>query len=379
MANLDLGEIRGQLDEIDSNIAADLEKRMELCKKVAEYKISVGKQVLDKEREEHKLCAVEALAENDFMRQCNRDLFSQIMAMSRRLQYGCIGAQNKSEDMYGFEKVDEIPRDNIKVVYQGVEGAYSQAAMWQYFGEEVDSYNVELWRDAMEDVKNKKADYGVFPIENSTAGSVSDINDLLIEYDNYIVGEVELKISHALLGLEASSLSDIKKIYSHPQALMQSQSFLNSNRDWQQISVKNTAGAAKKVLDDNDVSQAAVASKYAAKVYGLKVLQEGITDTDVNSTRFIVVSKKKIYEKSANKISICFTLPNKSGSLYNTLGDFVYNHLNMTKIESRPIKNQKWAYNFFVDFEGSLDDLKVKNALYAIEQEASSFKLLGNY
>ena len=160
---------------------------------------------------------------------------------------------------------------------------------------------------------------------------------------------------------------------------MQSQSFLNSNRDWQQISVKNTAGAAKKVLDDNDVSQAAVASKYAAKVYGLKVLQEGITDTDVNSTRFIVVSKKKIYEKSANKISICFTLPNKSGSLYNTLGDFVYNHLNMTKIESRPIKNQKWAYNFFVDFEGSLDDLKVKNALYAIEQEASSFKLLGNY
>ena len=378
MAELDLGEIRAKLDDIDKKISDIFEERMNLYKKVAEYKISVGKRVFDKERENQKLDAVENLAANDFMKQCNRDLFGQIMAMSRRLQYGCVSEHEKS-DLYGFKKVDSIPKDNIRVVYQGVEGAYSQAAMWQYFGHDVDAYNVELWRDAMEDVKNGKADYGVFPIENSTAGSVNDVNDLLIEYDNYIVGEVVLKISHALLGLEDSDISDIKKIYSHPQALMQSQAFLNSNRKWQQISMKNTAGAAKKVLEDNDITQAAVASVYAAKVYGLKVLKECITDTDVNATRFIVVANKKIYEKNANKISICFTLPNESGTLYNILGNFVYNHLNMTKIESHPTKNERWAYNFFVDFEGSLEDMKVKNALYAIENEASSFKLLGNY
>ena len=183
MAELDLGEIRAKLDDIDKKISDTFEERMNLCKKVAEYKISVGKQVFDKERENQKLDAVENLAANDFMKQCNRDLFGQIMAMSRRLQYGCVSEYEKS-DLYGFKKVDSIPKDNIRVVYQGVEGAYSQAAMWQYFGHDVDAYNVELWRDAMEDVKNGKADYGVFPIENSTAGSVNDVNDFCIRKTN---------------------------------------------------------------------------------------------------------------------------------------------------------------------------------------------------
>ncbi len=156
MAELDLGEIRAKLDDIDKKISDTFEERMNLCKKVAEYKISVGKRVFDKERENQKLDAVENLAANDFMKQCNRDLFGQIMAMSRRLQYGCVSEHEKS-DLYGFKKVDSIPKDNIRVVYQGVEGAYSQAAMWQYFGHDVDAYNVELWRDAMEDVKNGKA------------------------------------------------------------------------------------------------------------------------------------------------------------------------------------------------------------------------------
>lgn len=377
MEKLDLGEIRQRLDEIDENLSWLLERRMELCKQVAEYKISIGKPVLDKEREKQKLEQVEGLATNDFMKKCNVDFFTQVMAMSRRLQYGCMLQEH--EDSFGFERVPSIPRSGVKVVFQGVEGAYSQAAMWKYFGEDVDSYNVELWRDAMEEVKAGRADYGVLPIENSTAGSVSDVNDLLMEYDNYIVGEVELKISHALLGVEGSSLKDVKKIYSHPQALMQSQSFLNSHRDWQLISMKNTAGAAKKVLEDNNPSHAAVASIYAAKVYGLKVLQEGITDTDVNATRFIVVSNRRIYEDAAGKISVCFSLPNESGSLYTILGNFIYNHLNMTKIESRPKKNERWSYNFFVDFEGRLEDAAVKNALRAIEQEAEDFKLLGNY
>lgn len=380
MEQLNLGEIRNDLDKIDKQIVELLKDRMDLCEKVAKYKISVGKPVLDKEREKQKINAVAQLADTEFMKQCNRDLFEQIMSMSRRLQYGCVRkAKELSENIYGFEGVDEINKDDIKVVYQGVEGAYSQAAMWNYFSEEVNSYNVESWRDAMEDITNNKADFGVFPIENSTAGSICDVYDLLTEYDNYIVGEVELKINHALLGLPSAELSQIKKIYSHPQALMQSAGFLNSNRSWQQISLKNTAVAAKKVLEDKDVSQAAIASEYAAKVYGLKVLHKEINDEDVNATRFIVVSNKKIYRKAANKISVSFGLLNESGSLYKTLGNIVYNNLNMIKIESRPVRNEKWAYRFFVDFEGSLEDDAVKNALLAIQQESTNFKVLGNY
>lgn len=384
MAQLDLGEIRNELDKIDTNMAELLDKRMQLCEKVAEYKISIGKKVLDKEREKQKLEAIANLAEDEFMKQSNVDLFSQIMAMSRRLQYGIIrennsGQKNDEEtNIYGFDKVASISTNDVKVVYQGVEGAYSQAAMWQYFGEDVNAYNVESWREAMEDVTSGKADYGVFPIENSTAGSICDVYDLLTEYDNYIVGEVELKISHALLGLPDSNIENITKIYSHPQALMQSAAFLNSN-NWQQISMINTAVAAKKVLEDKDISQAAVASEYAAKLYGLKVLKKSINDEDVNATRFIIVTNKKMFAEGAKKISISFGIPNESGSLYNILGNFVYNHLNMVKIESRPMKNERWAYRFFIDFEGNLSDLAVKNALFAIEQESTNFKVLGNF
>lgn len=380
MSQLDLHEIREELDIIDKQMASLLKDRMDLCGKVAEYKISIGKQVLDKEREKQKLAVISDLAEDEFMKQSNRDLFEQIMAMSRRLQYSLVRENSlNNENIYGFDAVDEIIKGGIKVVYQGVEGAYSQAAMWKYFGESVESYNVESWRAAMEDVTNGKADYGVFPIENSTAGSICDVYDLLTEYDNYIVGEVEMKISHALLGLRDSNIDDIATVYSHPQALMQSARFLNANKSWKQVSMVNTAVAAKKVLDDNDKSQAAVASEYAAKVYGLKVLKNNINDEDINTTRFIVVTHKKIFSKNSKKISVSFGIPNESGTLYNILGNFVYNHLNMIRIESRPMRNERWSYRFFIDFEGNLDDLSVKNALYAIEQESTNFKVLGNF
>ena len=219
----------------------------------------------------------------------------------------------------------------------------------------------------------------MLPIENSTAGSVTQVYDLLMEYDNYIVGEVFLKVEHALIGLSGAKISDIQKVYSHPQALMQSEGYLYRHKDWQQISVSNTAVSAKKVLEDRDITQAAIASRHAAKIYGLNILEQGIQDNNLNTTRFVIVGRDKVYLHGADKISIAFEIAHESGSLYEMLSHFIYNNLNMTKIESRPIEGRNWEYRFFLDFTGKLGDAAVKNALRGIDEEAINFKILGNY
>ena len=375
---MDLQEIRKQLDVIDHDIVDLLEERMRLTSEVAEYKIQTGKAVYDKEREEQKLEAVGSQAHSSFNSQAMREIFSQVMTISRRYQYQILAKYGQEVEM-GFHQIDSLPMKQIRVVYQGVEGAYSQAAAIQYFGEETPMYHVKTWDDTMREVEEEKADYAVLPIENSSAGAVTDNYDLLVKYHNYIVAEICVPISHVLLGTKDADILDVKTVFSHPQALMQSSVFLNEHREWKQISVENTAIAAKKVLDDQDRTQAAVASEIAGKLYGLKVLQREIQYNKNNTTRFIVVSKHPVYEKRANKVSLCFELPHVSGSLYNMLGNFIFNHVNMMKIESRPIIGRTWEYRFFVDIEGNLADAGVRNALKGIFSEASNVKILGNY
>ena len=219
----------------------------------------------------------------------------------------------------------------------------------------------------------------MLPIENSSAGEVNDIYDLLEEYENYIVGEQIIKIQHALLGVPGTKLEDIRTVFSHPQALMQCAGYLNRHPQWKQISLSNTAVAAEKAAQDGDKSQAAIAGEITAKLYGLEILEMPVNDCRFNSTRFIIVTNRKMYEKDARKVSICFELPHVSGSLYNILSHIIYNDLNMCKIESRPIPERNWEYHFFVDFEGNLDDGAVKNAIRGIAEEAVNFKILGNY
>ena len=241
------------------------------------------------------------------------------------------------------------------------------------------SYSVRTFRDAMEAIEEGAADYAVLPIENSTAGAVNEVYDLLVEFENYIVGEVIIPITHTLAGLPGTQLSELKRVYSKAEALMQTTRFLEEHSDWQQISVANTAIAAKKILDDQDRTQAAVCSAYAAKVYGLEVLEDNINDESGNCTRFIIVTNQKVFLKGAKKISICFEVPHESGSLYHLLSHFIYNDLNMSKIESRPIEGRSWEYRFFVDFEGNLEEPGVKNALRGLREESRSLKILGNY
>ncbi len=375
---IDLLELRGEIDKIDKEIVRLFEERMEICKKVAEYKIANGKKVLDRERELEKLKVLGALANNDFNRHGVQELFQQIMSMSRKLQYQLLAAEGVSGSL-PFTQVENIDKVHCRVVYQGVEGAYQHEAALQYFGKDVNIFHMESWRGCMEAIKEGMADYAVLPIENSSAGEVNDIYDLLEEYENYIVGEQILKIDHALLGVPGAKLSDIRTVYSHPQALMQCSVYLEQQEGWKQETLANTAMAAEKVAKDQDITQAAIASEEAAKHYGLLVLKKPINYNRFNSTRFIIVTNRKMYEKDAKKVSICFELPHTSGSLYNILSHIIYNDLNMCKIESRPIPEHNWEYHFFVDFEGNLNDSAVKNAIRGIMEEAVNFKILGNY
>lgn len=374
---MDLLTLRDKLDVIDAQIVDLYEKRMEICGQVAEYKIQNGKKVFDKQRELEKLAKVKSLTHNEFNSHGVEELFEQIMSMSRKLQYQMLAAHG-SEGKLPFIGMEELEIQKARVVFQGADGAYSQAAMMQYFGDKVNSFHVDTFRDAMSAIDEGSADFAVLPIENSTAGIVNEIYDLLVEFENYIVGEQVIPIEHCLLGVPGATMEDIKTVYSHPQSLMQSARFLGDT-GFQQISMQNNAFAAKKVADEQDKTQAAIASEHAGKIYGLEVLKKGVNDENNNSTRFIIVTNQKIFKKDAGKISLCLELPHQSGSLYRILSHFIYNNLNMTKIESRPMPDRTWEYRFFIDFEGNLSDSAVKNALRGLREEARNMKILGNY
>lgn len=373
-----MGELRAQLDQVDDEIVRLYEERMKLCEAVGEYKVRTGSKVFDRQREREKLADVAAKVSTDFNKKGIQELYQQLMSMSRKLQYQQL-VQAGALGRLPFIQIDSLDKENARIVFQGTEGAYSQAAMQAYFGKDCNSFHVRTFRDAMYAIEEGAADYAVLPIENSTAGAVAQMYDLLVEFENYIVGETILPITHTLAGLPGTNLGDIRRVYSKAEALMQTSRFLDEHSDWQQISVANTAIAAQKILEDGDKSQAAVCSAYAARIHGLSVLKEGINDDASNSTRFIVVTNQKVFLKEARKISLCLELPHESGSLYHLLSHFIYNDLNMTKIESRPIEGRSWEYRFFIDFEGNLAEAGVKNAIRGLREESRSLKILGNY
>lgn len=374
---VDLNESRKKLDNIDRQIVTLFEERMKVVKDVAEYKILEGKPVLDREREKKKLASVCSMTENEFNRHGILELFTQIMSISRKLQYSLLHTKAARTNFSSVETLTLKP--DTKVAYFGTQGSYTEQAAKEYFQETVNCFPVETFRGVMAAVKEGLADYGVLPIENTTTGGITDSYDLLVEFDNYIIAEHVLKVNQALLGLEGSSLSELRTVYSHPQALLQSRKYLEKFPQIQTIECSSTAAAAKKVFEDNDKTQAAVAGTQAAKMYHLQVLAENINHEQGNSTRFIIITNQKIFLKGSNKVSICFTIPHESGSLYTMLSHIIYNNLNMTKIESRPLPGRNFEYRFFIDFEGNFEEAAVNNTLDGIRAEALEFKVLGNY
>ena len=376
MASLE--ELRAQLGSVDDKIVELYEERMKLCEEIGICKIENGYKTFDRQREKNTITDVMNKVSSDINKKGIGEVYEQLLAISRKLQYKQL-VEAGALGRLPFIGIDLLDKDTARVVFQGTEGAYSQAAMEHYFGKDCNNYHVHTFREAMEAIEEGAADYAVLPIENSTAGAVNEIYELLVEFENYIVGEVIIPITHTLAGLPGTQLSELKRVYSKAEALMQTTRFLEEHSGWQQISVANTAIAAKKILDDQDRTQAAVCSAYAAKVYGLEVLEDNINDESGNCTRFIIVTNQKVFLKGAKKISICFEVPHESGSLYHLLSHFIYNDLNMSKIESRPIEGRSWEYRFFVDFEGNLEEPGVKNALRGLREESRSLKILGNY
>lgn len=373
---IDLLESRKKIDEVDQKIVELFEARMKLAVDIADYKRSVGKPIFDAEREEEKLKELKALTDNEFNKKAIADLFKQIMSMSRRLQYMLLD----SLESLGLYEIDEMRiQEDTQVAFFGEKGSYTEQAMHEYFKTKVTGIPMGTFKDVMQAIKEGKAEYGVLPIENSSTGTISDIFDLLAEYDNFIIGEHLVKIEHNLWGIPGAELSDIKKVYSHRQGLLQCSEFLKKHPNMKQIEFGSTAGCARLILEENDVTQAAIASERAGGYLGLKLLQTAIHNEANNTTRFIIISNKKMFIKGAVRTSICFVLPHKSGSLYHALSHFIYNNINMTKIESRPIAGKAFAYRFFVDIEGSLDEPAIKNALHCIKEEAIEMKILGCY
>ena len=375
---LDLFETRDKIDEVDNQIIQLYLKRMKLCEDVVKYKIENNRQIFDKERENRKIEKAVSMVDREFDKRAISEIFEQLMSISRKMQYR-IMSEKMGTAKSSFIEIDKLNTTDAKVVFQGTEGAYSQIAMHRFFGEDVNSISVATFREAMETLEAGFADYAVIPIENSSAGIVNECYDLLVEFENFIVGEQIIDVEHALLGTEDSTIEDINEVYSHPQALMQCEKYLDDHKGWIKYSELNTAIAAKKIKEGNDKTKAAIASVEAAKLYGLKILDERINYSSINSTRFVIISSQKVFLKNANTISICFELPHESGSLYHVLSHFIYNNLNMTRIESRPLKERNWEYRFFIDFEGSLVDESVKNAIRGLREETKQLRILGNY
>lgn len=372
----DLKDLRKKIDNIDRQLVELFESRMKLSADVAEYKKGTGSPIYDSVREAEKIEAIKDMTKDDYNKLVIGDLFTQIMTMSRGLQYKIL---NTSFNL-GFDMVDHLPVDkNTKVLFYGEKGSYTEQAMKDYFKTDIVAVAMETFEGLVEAINDSQGDYGILPIENSSTGSLSDIYDLLAMYDNYIIGEHVIKVEHNLWGLPGSKLSDINKVYSHRQGLLQCSDFFKENPGLKAIEGTSTAACARKVLEDQDKSQGAIASKVAGEKYGLELLEEKINNDNTNSTRFIIISNKSIYTKNAKRTSICFETPHRSGALYHMLSHLIYNKLNMTRIESRPIPGKAFQYRFFVDIEGTMDDPAVKNALYCIKEEAIDLKILGSF
>lgn len=373
--DLDLNEIRKEIDKIDGELTRLFEERMKLTYQVAAYKIENGKKVYDKEREDSKLETLSGYTEDPFNKQAIRELFSQIMSISRRKQYTLV-KQDESE-CEGLVPIGDLPVGRKKVACFGERGSYTEQAMFSFFGPDTEGIYKHSFKDVMEALHKGEVEYGVLPIENSSTGGINDIYDLLVKSQAFIIGEQEVKVEQALIGMPGTKIEDIRKVYSHQQGILQCRPFLSHYPAIQTEEFESTSASVKKVAQDKIPSQAAIGSGRAAALYGLEVLQPNINEESNNSTRFIIITNQRVYRKNGKKISICFEVKHESGTLYNMLANFMFNKLNLTQIESRPIENKKWEYRFFVEFEGNLEDAGVQNALRGVKQEATVFHLFG--
>lgn len=266
----------------------------------------------------------------------------------------------------------------MRVAYQGEKGAYSEIACIKYFKEDVTLLPFKTLLDVFEAVDKNYADYAVVPIENSIEGSVNEAIDLLLDTDLYVVGEVYVRIVHCLISYPNNTINDIKKVYSHPQALGQCRQFINKYK-FEVIPYYDTAGSVKMLSENYIKDAAAIASKRAAKIYNMKILAEGIEDNKNNYTRFLILSKNKVNPTKNSKTMMIFSTKHEPGALCKVLEEFASRKINLTMIISRPNKDRKWEYNFYIDIEGSIEDKMISECINSLKEKVTFLKILGSY
>ena len=366
----DLAATRDEIDNIDAQIVALFEKRMGLVEEVIKYKLANNLDIFQSDREKEVILKNIARLKNPQLASYLDNFFSDMMNISKSYQATFIPPVKKYQSAPAVE--------NPVVGYQGVPGSFSSMALKSYFGD-VSSKYYKSFHDVFEAIKNDEVDYGILPLENSSTGAINDNYDLVRDYNFYIVGECKIKIEQNLLGVKGTKLENIKEVFSHPQGLLQASEFLESHPQITATSYSNTAASAKYVSELNDPTKGAIASVQAAELYNLDVIAGNIENSASNTTRFIVVAKNLQVAKDADNITIIFTLAHEVGSLYNVLKTMKDHHLNLTRLESRPIVGKDWQYYFYIDFQGNLEDANVQEAISRLSSLAVKFNVIGNY
>ncbi len=371
----ELQKLREQLDSLDSRLVDDLARRLAVVDEIGALKAGGADAIRDVTREEELLTRIVELGQktgvDGFLL---TRIFREILDYSVRRQH---------QDLLDEHNPERAER-TLKVAYQGAQGAFSQIAAERHFsprGVEVNYRGFRTFREALDAVRNGETDYAVLPIENTTAGSINEAYDLLARMNLALVGEEVLKVEHCLLALEPVPVSSIRRVYSHPQALVQCSDYLNSLQDCHVESFADTAMAAQQVARAKDLSQAAIASEEAARIYGLHVIRRDITNQKENFTRFVVVTGQpmRFDERIPCKTSVIFATRDEEGALLQCLNVFHEHRLNLTKLESRPRPNTPWEYLFYVDFRGNVADADVQAALRELTRHTSFLKTLGSY
>mgnify|MGYP000691310484 CR=1 FL=1 len=367
---MNLDEIRKNIDEIDSQIIELFAKRMACARQVAEYKKSHSVGVLQSSREQQIIARAIDKMDNEELKRFVPVLMNCLMEMSKDYQREFYDDEVKLE--LDIEEYDP----HAKIGYFGAVGSNTQRATKEYFGSD-NAESFASFEEIFKAVSDGTIKYGVLPIENSSTGAITDMYDLLGKYDLYIVGEKWLRIEHALLGKCGTKSTDIRRVFSHPQALLQCRDWLKEN-DMECESCASTATACQIVADSDDSSVGAVADPSNAEIYGLSILEKNIATCKDNFTRFVVIANKLIQGES-DKVSVHFVLKNNVGSLYNALKIFARYNVNMLMIESRPIRNNPQNYSFYVDLDGDCRQKNVLLALDNLQQNSTIFKLIGAY
>ncbi len=369
-----LESIRTRLDSIDRSIVEALAQRQQVVKEVAELKLESNSGIRDLEREERLLNKIRDYAnEVGLDRYYAEHLFREIITNSVRYQ---------THSLLDFQ--NENGQQHIKVSYQGTDGAYSHLAAIRHFAERhpsTDYYGYDTFQEAAQALMDERVDYAMLPIENTTAGSINDIYDILGASNLHIVGEEILKVVHCLLAVESVELSKVRRILSHPKAIEQCTHFLSKLPRCTVESYFDTAISAKKVLEDGDLSQAAIAGAHAADLYGLQIIAHDIANQKENYTRFVVVSREsvRVDPQFPSKTSLMMVTSHSEGSLVDCLNVFHRHGINVCKLESRPRMNEPFRYSFYVDIEANMHEASTQNALEELKSEAEEIKIFGSY